>query len=625
MLASAIISIFIRLDIQSGAHAIGLWSVLRSSALALSLMLCLPLGYALAKGNRQLQPLLPLMLTFVVFFAVSFLGKVWPFAVDGLVLTICFAGLWLTFPSVRRDLSLPLVCCICAIAILLAVNHLAISVVRGYAHPLGFEQALMGELFKDTLYHAAIAGLFQQYGTVSIGLDGLQPIIYHVASHWFIGGLARWTGLSTIQAYSLFVPILGGPLLLFYLLATVAHLRPADSGIARYAAMFIVTAITVGLGHFTLFGVFWVSESYLVSLWFFLLTIQTMIVGLPSTIRSALPLLFCVAVLVTMTSITKISTGAVLSCGAAVWIAWRNPKSLPWTMAGAAFAFLPFLLVYMSTYSGSGSGEDSIFRPFVTFRRYGYNAYFLPTVFVILLFVGWRRYPREPNNQALLMGLGAMMLASIASSLILDLPAGAVFYFVNPGIWAALCILAFCAWPKEALSSFSYKAQIAIALIGVTVVTLGTSRPSKAMQQIAALREDIKVRSDGRGTQGLIDSTLFGRILTAIDTNPQIDGVHVSPEVSAFWLGHTKTCWASSLMVQALASRPLLKGLHPMSINCRLPMTYGWADYKKSISSARSYDDASLCNDATQHRMHSVLQVLPNGELRVVDCTSKRG
>jgi hypothetical protein len=58
-----------------------------------------------------------------------------------------------------------------------------------------------GGISRDTVYHAAVAGMIQTYGVASTGVDGVVYYPYHFGSHWVAARLASLTGGSLLDFY----------------------------------------------------------------------------------------------------------------------------------------------------------------------------------------------------------------------------------------------------------------------------------------------------------------------------------------------------------------------------------------------------------------------------------------
>ena len=116
-----------------------------------------------------------------------------------------------------------------AIGVALGVVYFFALNTSGYAQALTPELASSGLQRLDTLFHAAVASMIVNYGTVSTGIDGSsQPLNYHVLSHGWIGFLSKWLGVPMLHAYYVIPHVVGVPLLLLSLYVSIFFVwRPA--------------------------------------------------------------------------------------------------------------------------------------------------------------------------------------------------------------------------------------------------------------------------------------------------------------------------------------------------------------------------------------------------------------
>ena len=79
-----------------------------------------------------------------------------------------------------------------------------------YIDPLIKEKIINGAWpHRDSVFNASIAGMIKTYGSISIGLDGINvPVYYHIFSHYIFGSLSALLGISTMTFYALICPII---------------------------------------------------------------------------------------------------------------------------------------------------------------------------------------------------------------------------------------------------------------------------------------------------------------------------------------------------------------------------------------------------------------------------------
>lgn len=369
-------------------------------------LLFTPRGFALAT-----QILFLLAAVFVLRRADALGGRSWLAVFSGLVVGVC-----------------------------LALRHAARLIDSGYAHALVPEAVRAGVQHKDTVFHAAIAALFNQSGTVSIGLDGPVPVGYHALSHMFIGGLGSALGLASPEAYALVVPVFLGPLMMAALLAAVKEVAPETSR-SIPATIVLACGLWVMIVGNYFFKSYWVSESYLFSLSLMLALIAYAAGlargGAPVGVRGVL----VIAGFVAAVSLAKISTGAVSACGMAVWL-WlaRGRPTVRGAVEGAVFALVPFLAVYFLFFTAA-AGTGPTLQPFA-YLMSAPKRLWPPILLLVWLTVV---IVRRKRIDAVAAGLLSMGWSAVAASALLNPVAGAAGYFAGPGHWATF-VLAIRLW-----------------------------------------------------------------------------------------------------------------------------------------------------------------------------------
>jgi hypothetical protein len=82
-------------------------------------------------------------------------------------------------------------------------------------------------------------------------------------------------------------------------------------------------------------------------------------------------------------------------------------------------------------------------------------------------------------------------------------------------------------------------------------------------------------------------------------------GVFVSPQNTRFWR-YSVDCRSQPLFVPAVAGVPMVRGLPLVAERCRLPRTFGYADYGMS-SHSDDGDPGDLCRHALSRGLRRVL------------------
>lgn len=152
--------------------------------------------------------------------------------------------------------------------------------IVGVAHPATsfdmFDRVVYGFIYKDTLFHASLAAMIKNYNSASSGLNGLIEVPYHNFSHHLYAALATFGNQAVIEVYGVATHVLFAPILIFSLASAAYTLSPKTNSIKISWCLFsfflaIVPAVLYKWG--AIWEQYFTSESYLVSLSLFVLTI----------------------------------------------------------------------------------------------------------------------------------------------------------------------------------------------------------------------------------------------------------------------------------------------------------------------------------------------------------------
>jgi hypothetical protein len=494
-----------------------------------------------------------------------------------------------------RDLAAALV-----LGGLLGAMHLMLLVRMGYAHPLAMEAALHGLQHRDTLFHAAIVSSLRAGEAASLSLDGTVPISYHVFSHRIVAALADWLSVPSLNAYSLFVPILSGPVLVGTFLWSAGLLVAPprqELGPARAQAGLTGLVLLAGVAGASNM---WASESFMVGLW--------AVVGAAAAMHAAtLPrsrwAVLLLPAFVVIAGMAKISVGAVLACGVAAFVAhhgrWRIPALLGAVVAGP----VPFLALSLSEGPDAPS-DGGLISPFAFLFGMPESAVLLLLFAVVLTVAAFRAWPEDRARRSIAFGLGATLLSGVCAAFLVDLPAGAQLYFINPGIVAGMLLVPALGLAPRWMLRGPARRTAGLVAAGVVVVILVEAQP---LEGLARLR-DLSASLDAPPP--------LAPMMTAAAS---ADAVHFAAGSSAVWQ-LSSVCWTSAFAVQAIAGKPLLMGLPSERNGCAPSPYYGFADYDPSRSAARPLDDGALCTAARQRGYDRILVVGTRLELRHLDC-----
>lgn len=170
-----------------------------------------------------------------------------------------------------------------------------------------FDRLELGNVHRDTLYHASIASMIKNYGAISTGLHGLIETPYHVLSHSVIAAISSLSGISVLETYGF------APLLLFIplLICAIAYVAAQFGNQNHFYKYFMLTAFVLAIasrlfkpwgineGHFG-------SESYCVSL-------TLLILSLPLLFRKTYKHtdIFLMIIALMLMTLAKASVGAI--------------------------------------------------------------------------------------------------------------------------------------------------------------------------------------------------------------------------------------------------------------------------------------------------------------------------
>ncbi len=615
-LGGGIFLFWIRNAFGSEDFSIPTTAYLRAFLFSGAIML-LPVAFGVRHGLRSTAALLFVLL------ACAFMPSWFKFSLDIATVLIWFFGirlLWgLKLPTATQSLT------VLAIATLCSVIYGFVNLALNYATPIVLEAALVGLAHHDTLFHAAIAESLTRFGVASIGVDGHIPLVYHVFSHRVIGGFAEWLGVPALQGYSLFVGFVAVPVLVALLLQASAQLLPAKSpNVARPVATFSVLT-WLALGGALMWHSYYVSESYNISLWFLILAVlvfQRM--SLASTEKTEhIVALTLLAGLVGLAALSKISVGFVLGAAVAAGLAFQGQKK-PWFLLASVLAgLLPPIAVYLS-YPVSGGTNEPMFVPFAFF------AYERPAVYALLLasvltVLALRRMPADSSRKSLVVALLSGMWAGLGASYVLNAPAGAQYYFSDPGSWLGIMVIPVLGMVPRWISDRTPKTGFLI-VSGMIIALLALHDDNlRGLEQIRTWRAAFASATEPNAStlrEASLKETPVGRVVTSvIDHNTAVDAVLIDANFSEFWMSQ-KTCWAASIVVPALTGKPMLMGIVPQKYGCEVTPYYGFADYSLSDGQALANpDQEEICQIAAKRDFGRVLLITAENSM-VISCAS---
>jgi hypothetical protein len=535
------------------------------------------------------------------------------------------------------------------------IGYFLVINARGYATVLAPEQAMTGLLHMDTLFHASIANMIVHHGAVSSGLDGFVPLQYHVLSHIWLGCLGLWLSVTTPESYYLGAQIVAVPLLFFSLALAAYLLRPAEARWSADAALII-------LGPWLLLCIpdiwgwisYLVSESYFVALIAFLLALPLLAEIAEPGKRSDLALQIpALAVAIAVMTLSKISVGPIF-LAACAFLFWRR---LGLTFSSLVKFVAPILLVLLLlAYFTFGNAKIFLqgLDPLSFFREYPSGAWPNTVANGVLLIAAtliWRRGTLRDRRCA--EAFAVMAVTASVPALLLNIPGGSAYYFINVGTFAGIVLIAAYggAYLEQRRAKFLRPAFV-VAAIFMVVLATGEKRASarkfaaefgelqsriralngegpgeelRSRQQIIALllpghpsrkalANDVKRTAGAQAEQTLLAMGL------AADAHA---AVFVPPENVAFWTLYTD-CRSVPFFIPAALGTPLVRGINPSALKCPKEPYYGYPAYGPDAVSQPS-TDAELCDHATKWGLHTIFVLHTPVQARKIDCSPRAG
>jgi hypothetical protein len=478
----------------------------------------------------------------------------------------------------------------------------------------------LGQL--DTIFHAAIASMILFHGVASTGLDGLVPIKYHVLSHFWIGTSSVWIGASVIEAYSLISTVVQVPLVLFAV--TVASTEEQSSKAPSGSFAWCIPLVFVGALELHSWGVHLVSESYMLGILIFL-------VSLPILLRitkgeAGLLDWACAGALVPLLIEAKISIGFIWALGLA-FLAFRVVPKVSLLsyfglgalgIVGSLFVIvkaLPFISVY-------GLFSNAL----IDFYQFDPGMVVLSFGIIIL---GWVlaaiSYLVDPGyiSRREVEVFVVLTFGSFVPSLFLK-PADA-YQFLMVGDWLvfvavsrALIVL----WPLGMRERYAAGVVLLMLLtpwiipgskkgsFGLLIGTMrslengaGLSIPLAGTDFGEKVKVAIRAWSDLSLVNGAVKNSPGYKITQLIVENVGVGArdtlVYVPPSNAVFWNIYSD-CYGSPWVVPARTGVPMLNGVPSSKTGCDDPGHYqGYLDYGAN-SRATFLSQTQLCDRARE-------------------------
>jgi len=349
---------------------------------------------------------------------------------------------------------------ILSIILILIVGGSLVTTIygQGYLHPLFLEKMALGLVHRDTLFHAAVCHLFENFYIPSTGLHGVQYLHYHYGSHVIFAGLAKLIDLNPIVFYNLAYPLIFIP---FFFKAVFIAVFKIQDYIKNKTHIISVILIVFGVAIFIFPQIFndggqpFTSESnaiaILISLLFFS-DIFLMIENLKKKKTHYLPALLYYSFAVIILVLTKVSVGYIFFAMISylVWREFSLKNLLLWS-----FVLLNGVFIYFFYKAGDirYSGEvytirETLLYNFGFFRKYAIWLGFIVITYLISKEIRLNRASFQlikediKSKKSILIELMVVVsiISAVPSIILLSLNTNDVFYFVNYQFYIGMVI-----------------------------------------------------------------------------------------------------------------------------------------------------------------------------------------
>jgi len=494
----------------------------------------------------------------------------------------------------------------------------------GYATVLSPENALAGTLRQDTLYHAAIASMFQRFGVFSTGLDGIPWTRYHILTHMWLGEVGAGVGLNAVFGYFLGNQIVFIPMMYFSLTMATGAMVDDDNANSDNLATTILPIIILSLAGQWDWNSYLFSESHAASLFLVLL-------GLPFLLAMAEPTgrpistsaLFIGCLIGLAACAAKVSAGGVFLVGF-LYLPLRS-RRLTLPQYGLLVLFGALLLWVLRSYLLPAAHEaQSQLAPLDFAKLYPDIAIVNLTIILVGAAVcTWRWLERK--NRAWQETLLLMLAASAGLGMLLKLDGGSAYYFLNLGSWIATAITAaaIAGWLKGELKTTSILVAMGIALVlmGADMVHRNTLGEFKA--SFEALRRSPAGNPAPTAEAMVADdlkATPLGRLVATIE-KARKDGtlpiVLIEPKL---WDQMPYRCPSAPFFIPAYTGLPLLLGIQSIAAKCELGPYYSFPDYDLQAPPPDNLADDKICALARARGFVDVVHVRTLDDAQTLDC-----
>ena len=151
---------------------------------------------------------------------------------------------------------------------------------RGIAFDI-LQRLSAGSAIVDTIYHASLAAMIKNYGVASTGLNGLIETPYHIFSHELVAALSKLSGVGVFELYGAVPQLLFSPVLILCVVSCCYSMCPSklkDTAFQWAICCIILSIIPLGFSSWAVWDSYFVSESYMVSLGLFLVSMPLLFI-----------------------------------------------------------------------------------------------------------------------------------------------------------------------------------------------------------------------------------------------------------------------------------------------------------------------------------------------------------
>lgn len=555
---------------------------------------------------------------------------------------------------------------ILSIGVILALIYF--FVVNGYGYANVFSDILpyFDLQHKDTLFHSAIINMLAQFNTPSTGLDGVQPIVYHVGVHRWVAANSVVLGGDTSLLLAISQQVAFLPIFLFSATFVVGLLTSTPS-----SGLIITTStlLTFWLISIYTWDSYLASESYAFSLGLFLAMIPIGKSWLISAYQSNKILVITpwegtltIAIIIACWA-AKISSGFILiiylmACVLSPKFV-QNPQKflLPITFI-ASLGFFGALGYAKWNFLNSSLFQVDFFHfaQNYTSQFIWVNIIFAITLAILALLFLSDKSTNKSFWVSILLVLLITFIAGQMPGLLLAIGGGSAYYFSHPALLISLCYgIAACIdywsfksqkidWlPSQSLLSLGCLVLALVILSQVFPVRRSTVYVDRAYSFIFSSSEilnkfslieeegdllspsDFSQPSDITRKQRLellihppaVSSDLLSpqfnlvqiqKAVSDLDISVKDKGtiIYIPPSFEDFW--QAKRCWAKPLVVPAVIGLPLLNGLRSGLETCPGTIYYGMSDYD-NISLNKPMSDTEICKRTNQLGFRRILEI----------------